>query len=93
MNWAEIRRHKISPHRPDDWPPDIQAISLEGLSLVGIHQRTGELYWDGQKLVTEKRFSDFERGLAVAGLLIAFLGVAAAIVQAWAAVMSLPVAT
>ncbi len=57
---------------------------------LGVHHRTNELYWDGQKLITEKRFGNFELGLAVAGLVIAGIGVAATVVQAWAAVAALP---
>jgi len=36
------------------------------------------------------RFAGFERGLAIAGLFIASIGVTATVVQAWAAVASLP---
>lgn len=58
--------------------------------LIGIDEKTNEMFWDGKRLVTEKRFTDFERGLAIVGLCIAFIGVAATVVQAWAAVASLP---
>ena len=35
-------------HRPDDWPEGVNGISLNGLSLLGKHERTGKLYWDGK---------------------------------------------
>ena len=45
--------------------------------------QSGLLYLNGDRLVTEKRFSNFERGLAVAGLIIGTVGVLATLVQAW----------
>lgn len=89
-HWDKIRRNAISPDRPDDWPPDVAAISLNGLGLLGINRKTRKLYWDGEELVTVKRFSTFERWLAVVGLVFAGIGVAATVVQAWAAVTMLP---
>ena len=83
VDWDEVRRLAVSEERPTDWPPDVSGISMKGIGLFGIDRNKRELYWDGQKLVTEKRFSTFERGLAVAGLLFAAIGVAATVVQAW----------
>ncbi|MER9758518.1 hypothetical protein [Mesorhizobium sp. M0138] len=40
------------------------------------------MFWDGKRLITEKRFGR----LAIVGLFIAGIGVAATVVQAWAAV-------
>lgn len=71
------------------WPRGVRRISLHGLGDLGAHVRTNELYYMGEKVVTEKRFSSFERGLAVVGLVIAGVGVAATVVQAWAAVAAL----
>lgn len=66
---------------------------MAGLNLFGIDRKTRELFWDGHKLVTEKRFSNFERGLAVLGLIFAGIGVAATVVQAYAAWVSIPPTT
>jgi hypothetical protein len=50
--------------------------------LLGHDPQKNQLYWDGHALVTEKRFSTFERGLAVFGLVIAGIGMAATVAQA-----------
>ncbi|BCH25176.1 hypothetical protein MesoLjLb_49610 [Mesorhizobium sp. L-8-3] len=61
------RKHKhVDEPAPDGWPKDIRPISLEGLTLFGIG-RDGQIYWDGQKLVTEKRLATYERVLATMG--------------------------
>lgn len=72
------------------WPAGVRRITVDDLGEIGVDQ-AGELYFSGKKLVTEKRFSDFERGLAVAGLIIAGVGVAATVVQAWASLAALQV--
>ncbi len=51
---------------------------------------SGMMYLNGEKLVTEKRWSTTERRLAALGLVIASVGVAATVVQAWAAVSNTP---
>lgn len=71
------------------WPAGVRPITIDALGYLGVKETTGELFWRGQRMVTERRFADFERGLAVAGLIIAGIGVLAAVVQAWAAVASL----
>jgi hypothetical protein len=77
-------------HLPVGWPPGVRRISIDGLGDLGVKEANGELYWKGQKMVTERRFSNFERGLAVWALAITSAGVLAAIVQAWAAMAALP---
>jgi hypothetical protein len=49
---------------PTHWPPHLRIISLEGLNTIGIDPKTNELYWDGQRIVTEKRLASYERWLA-----------------------------
>lgn len=78
------------PPRPPDWPDNVTPVSITGLGLIGLDEKTNEMFWDGKRLITEKRFTDFERRLAIVGLFIAGIGVAATVVQAWAAVASLP---
>ena len=65
-DWEKVRKWKISDDRPPEWPEGIRAISTQGLSLLGINEQTGELYWDGRKLVTERTITlgSFERLLA-----------------------------
>jgi hypothetical protein len=52
IDWRHIRAHKTSNERPDDWPADVRAISQEGLSLFGIKEGTGQLFWDGKQVRT-----------------------------------------
>ncbi|TIL64502.1 hypothetical protein [Mesorhizobium sp.] len=94
INWDVARKHRFAynvvPPRPADWPPDVTPVSISGLVLIGIDEKTNELFWDGKRLITEKRFTDYERRLAAIGLFIAGVGVSATVVQAWAAVAALP---
>lgn len=76
--------------------PDLETVTEYGEGeepdkwhRLQIDRNTGELYWNDEKLITEKRFSTFERGLAVGAPAITAIGVAAAVVQAWAAVAQL----
>jgi hypothetical protein len=56
VDWARIRAFKISPERPDDWPEGVRGISQQGLSLLGINEATGQLYWDGKQVKTRGVF-------------------------------------
>src|SRR5215831_10063932 len=51
-DWKNIRAHKISTERPDDWPQGVRAITQQGLVLFGINEATGQLYWDGSQVRT-----------------------------------------
>jgi hypothetical protein len=63
---GKIRANKISPEKPDGWPKDIRAISVQGLNLLGIDEKTGRLYWDGKEIVMRTGFflGTFERWVA-----------------------------
>lgn len=67
-DWAKIRTHRFTPDRPTEWPEGVYGISLEGISLLGIHEKTGKLYWDGKEVITKTalRLGVFERLLAIA---------------------------
>jgi hypothetical protein len=56
VDWRHIRTHKLSNERPDDWDEGIRAISQQGLSLFGIKEATGQLYWDGKQVRTRGTF-------------------------------------
>jgi hypothetical protein len=73
MDWSHTRANKFSKDRPEEWPPDVQGISLTGLNLLGINQRTGKLYWDGAEIVTKNlfQFQTYERVIATFALLVA----------------------
>ncbi|AZO00114.1 hypothetical protein EJ066_24965 [Mesorhizobium sp. M9A.F.Ca.ET.002.03.1.2] len=67
IDWNQVRKFRhVTESSPPEWPAGVKAISLEGVTLLGIHQSTGELYWDGQAVVTEKRLANYERRLALA---------------------------
>lgn len=87
ISWAEVRKHPFSPGGgPDEWPPDVQPVSMQGLSLLGI-DKSFKLYWDGQPLQLASRLAWPERlfagvgaasGLIIAGVQIAkFFGLGA----------------
>ena len=67
-DWTKIREHKLSPEKPDGWPKDVRAISIEGLNLFGIDEKTGRLYWDGKEVMVRSGFYllPLERWIAIA---------------------------
>jgi hypothetical protein len=69
--------------RPDYWPAEVEPITWDDTGKLGVNQKTHQLYWDGEPLVTERRFSTQERVLAWFGVSLAALGVIATVVQAW----------
>lgn len=64
--WSKIREFRLSDGRPDEWPDGVYAISTDGLDLLGIHEKTDKLYWDGKEIVTRSvvRLGSFELWLA-----------------------------
>ncbi|MFK0688182.1 hypothetical protein ACFX5Q_08260 [Mesorhizobium sp. IMUNJ 23033] len=67
IDWDEIRKNRhVTEPSPPTWPIGVKAISLSGVTLLGVHESTGELYWDGQAVVTERRLANYERRLALA---------------------------
>lgn len=54
QDWDTVRENKYSTERPSSWPPMVRGISGKGLALLGVHEKTGELYWDGRRLVIDK---------------------------------------
>lgn len=67
---------------PPHWPKHVKIISMEGLAHIGVDPKTSELYWDGQKLVTERKLAGFERGLATVATIATCLGALAACAEA-----------
>ena len=41
----------------EKWPDGVHAISYDNLSSLGVHEATRELYWDGKKIVTQRRIA------------------------------------
>jgi hypothetical protein len=56
-DWATIRAGAFSTARPSDWPENVTALSWNGHSLFGMDRKTRELYWDGDKVVIERKVS------------------------------------
>jgi len=57
VDWDNIQKHKMSDEKPDNWPKDVRAISIDGVSLFGINEKTGRLYWDGKEVVMRTEFA------------------------------------
>ena len=66
-DWSEARNGRFSREpTPRHWPQGVRQLSERGSSLFGIHEDTGNLYWDGKLVETRSRLARFERLLAVA---------------------------
>jgi hypothetical protein len=68
MDWDRIRRARFTKDTtPMNWPEDVRGISTEGLALLGVHEKTGKLYWDGKEIVTRSiiKLDTLERWLAI----------------------------
>lgn len=65
-NWEKTRKFRRSDSRPDEWPEGVYSISMNGLSLLGLHEKTNKLYWDGNEIVTRSivRLGTYELWLA-----------------------------
>src|SRR5581483_4225656 len=65
-DWAYIRSVRFSTERPADWPDGVYAVSMKGVALLGVHEQSGKLYWDGKEVVTRGaiRLGTFERWVA-----------------------------
>jgi hypothetical protein len=66
-NWEGVRQHRFTKERPEGWPGGVFGISLKGLNLLGVHEKSGSLYWDGKEIKTYRsiRLGTFERWVAV----------------------------
>jgi hypothetical protein len=73
VDWNHARKFMFSPESPPEWPPGVRSISVEGVNFLGVHEMTGELYWDGRKVVVRGPITlgGFERVLAVLAALSA----------------------
>ncbi|RWE12439.1 MAG: hypothetical protein EOS61_14950 [Mesorhizobium sp.] len=67
-------QHYSDSTPPSHWPKNVKRISMDGLDQIGIDPKTGEMYWDGQKLVTERKLANFERWLAFFATLATCVG-------------------
>ncbi|HBN9510730.1 hypothetical protein [Pseudomonas aeruginosa] len=53
-DWKEARKNMFSTECPPDWPDGVRGISHKGVGFLGVHEKSGELYWDGRKVVVHK---------------------------------------
>lgn len=51
--WDEIRKNAFSKSCNPDWPNDVKAISVKGLTLFGLDKELN-LYWDGKLIEIKK---------------------------------------
>ncbi len=74
VDWEQVRKVRLSTERPSEWPEGVFAVSMKGISLLGIHEETGKLYWDGREIITRGpvRLGTFERWVAVIATLGTF---------------------
>lgn len=79
---AEGTKYASLYDTPNHWPREVRHLSIDAMDALGHDPGSNQLYWDGQPLVTEKRFSTFERSLAIVGLVFAGVGVLATVAQA-----------
>ena len=66
-----------------------EGMKVGGMKSMGVDAE-GRLLWGGEVVITEKRWGVVERRIAIAGLIIGGIGVAATVVQAWAAFLPSP---
>ena len=52
--------------RPAHWPKGVSGMTWDNMARIGVHEETGDLYWDGQKVQTKAKLETFERVLAFA---------------------------
>lgn len=88
-DWDLIRRYRLSEERPPEWPEGVYGVSMKGIGLLGIHEKSGKLYWDGREVITRSaiRLGTFERwvaSLAAAGTFGTFLVNAGRALGFWA---------
>ncbi|PSH61196.1 hypothetical protein CU102_27320 [Phyllobacterium brassicacearum] len=63
---SEARNGRFSREPvPSHWPRGVKQLSIKGSALFGVHEETGNLYWDGKLVQTSNRLANFERGLGV----------------------------
>ncbi|MDR6956021.1 hypothetical protein J2X65_005415 [Ancylobacter sp. 3268] len=73
---AFYERYNKEFSRLRGWPPHIRPLNLAQLEILGIDERTGQLYWDGAPVVTRHELGRREFFLAA---LVAWATVVAAL--------------
>lgn len=47
------------------WPKDVTPLSWNDSGLIGVHRKTRQLYWDGERIQTISRLGTPERIFAI----------------------------
>ncbi|MDW9582673.1 hypothetical protein GOB17_23935 [Sinorhizobium meliloti] len=55
-----------NPPPPAHWPKGVSGMTWDNMARIGVHEETGDLYWDGKKVSTRAKLETFERVLAFA---------------------------
>ena len=84
-DWDLIRRYRLSEERPPEWPEGVYGVSMKGIGLLGIHEKSGKLYWDGREVITRSaiRLVRWVAGFAAAGTFGTFLVNAGRVLGFW----------
>jgi hypothetical protein len=56
MRRGGLGKTALSPERPPEWPEGVRAISMNGVALLGVHEKSGELFWDGRRVLIHRPF-------------------------------------
>jgi len=79
-DWNQIRADRFTKERPTGWPAGVYGISLTGLGLLGVHEQTNKLYWDGREIAFRRvKFGLYEQFI---GTLLALATVGTFVVDA-----------
>jgi hypothetical protein len=70
-----------NPLDTSHWPAGVESLGVGNIDRLGRHRKTNELYWDGQKLVTERRLANFERVMVFIATFSTAVGAIAAVAQ------------
>ena len=74
IDWTNVKKNKWSTSAPPhDWPSEVIPISLGGLTLFGINQVDGRLFWDGKEIIVRSTMIKL-RGIELSLLFLAALG-------------------
>ncbi len=68
IDWVKVRKNACAEvETPADWPDDVKPVNWQGINLLGVSQRSNDLFWDGKRVETTKRLANFERSIAGIG--------------------------
>jgi hypothetical protein len=60
-----------------DKPGGVRGVSIDELDRLGIHEKTGRLYWDGKEVVMRTEFFFSKAAQRLGGIVVTAAGVGA----------------